>query len=181
MTKASFLRPGLAAIFFFAGLQSAAAASSETLGTDVAIALPAIAGGITLYKDDWKGAAQLTVDTIATVGIAYGLKHVIREQRPDKSDFQSMPSDTAALAFAPANFLWDRYGWQYGVPAYAAATFVAWSRVDAKQHHWYDVTASAALSFGVSKIFTTNYHPRGLSYGVAPTDGGAYASLDYRF
>ncbi|HMH65836.1 MAG TPA: phosphatase PAP2 family protein [Rhizomicrobium sp.] len=176
------MRPLLAAIaLLLASMQSAAAASSETLGTDVAIALPVIAGGITLYKDDWKGAAQLTVDTVATVGIAYGLKHVIREQRLDKSDFQSMPSDTSALAFAPANFLWDRYGWQYGVPAYAAATFVAWSRVDAQKHHWYDVTASAALAFGVSKIFTTRYQARGLSYGVAPTDGGAYASLDYRF
>jgi membrane-associated phospholipid phosphatase len=176
------MRSFLAAfVFLMAGAQGAAAASSESLGTDVAIALPVIAGGITLYKDDWKGAAQLTVDTVATVGIAYGLKHVIREQRPDKSDFQSMPSDTAALAFAPANFLWDRYGWQYGLPAYAAATFVAWSRVDAQKHHWYDVTASAALAFGVSKIFTTRYQPRGLTYGVAPTDGGLYASLDYRF
>jgi membrane-associated phospholipid phosphatase len=145
-----------AVIFFLlAGAHRACAVSSESLGTDVAVALPVIAGGITLYKDDWRGAAQLTVDTIATVGVAYGLKHVIREQRPDKSDFQSMPSDTSALAFAPANFLWDRYGWQYGLPAYAAATFVAWSRVDAQQHHWYDVTASAALAFGVSKIFTT--------------------------
>jgi len=170
-----------AILLFLAGAQTATAASSESLGTDVAIALPAIAGGITLYKDDWKGAAQLTVDTAVTVGIAYGLKHVIHEQRPDKSDFQSMPSDTAALAFAPANFLWDRYGWEYGVPAYAAATFVAWSRVDAQKHHWYDVTASATLAFGVSKIFTTRYQPRGLSYGVTPTDGGAYASLDYRF
>jgi membrane-associated phospholipid phosphatase len=176
------MRSFLAAIvFLMASAEAATAASSESLGTDVAIALPAIAGGITLYKDDWKGAAQLTVDTVATVGIAYGLKHVIREQRPDKSDFQSMPSDTSALAFAPANFLWDRYGWQYGLPAYAAATFVAWSRVDAQQHHWYDVTASAALAFGVSKIFTTRYQPRGLTYGVAPTDGGLYASLDYRF
>jgi membrane-associated phospholipid phosphatase len=176
------MRHLLAAIaLLLASLQGAAAASTETLGTDVAIALPVIAGGITLYKDDWKGAAQLTVDTAVTVGIAYGLKHVIREQRPDKSDFQSMPSDTAALAFAPASFLWDRYGWQYGVPAYAAAGFVAFSRVDAQKHHWYDVTASAALAFGVSKIFTTTYHPRGLTYGVAPTDGGMYASLDYRF
>jgi membrane-associated phospholipid phosphatase len=170
-----------AAVFILTGSQAANAASSESLGTDVAIALPVIAGGITLYDNDWKGTAQLTVDTVATVGIAYGLKHVIHEQRPDKSDFQSMPSDTAALAFAPANFLWDRYGWQYGLPAYAAATFVAWSRVDAQKHHWYDVTASAALAFGVSKIFTTRYQPRGLTYGVTPTDGGAYASLDYRF
>jgi membrane-associated phospholipid phosphatase len=176
------MRHLLAAIgFLLAGAQGAAAASSESLGTDVAIALPLIAGGITLAKDDWKGSAQLTVDTIATVGVAYGLKHIIREQRPDGSDFQSMPSDTAALAFAPAQFLWDRYGWQYGVPAYAAATFVAWSRVDAQKHHWYDVTASAALAFGASKIFTTRYQPRGLSYGVTPTDGGMYAALDYRF
>jgi membrane-associated phospholipid phosphatase len=176
------MRHLLAAIgFLLAGAQGAAAASSESLGTDVAVTLPLIAGGITLAKDDWKGTAQLTVDTIATVGVAYGLKHIIREQRPDGSDFHSMPSDTAALAFAPAQFLWDRYGWQYGVPAYAAATFVAWSRVDAQKHHWYDVTASAALAFGASKIFTTRYQPRGLSYGVTPTDGGMYAALEYRF
>jgi membrane-associated phospholipid phosphatase len=170
-----------AIVLLAAGSEAACAASSESLGTDVAIALPLIAGGITLAKDDWKGSAQLTVDTVATVGMAYGLKHLIHEQRPDKSDFQSMPSDTAALAFAPAQFLWDRYGWQYGVPAYAAATFVAWSRVDAQKHHWYDVTASAALAFGVSKIFTTTYHPAGLRYGVTPTDGGAYAALSYDF
>ncbi|HWM61670.1 MAG TPA: hypothetical protein VNN98_05930, partial [Rhizomicrobium sp.] len=67
------MRSFLAAILFLlAGAQGAAAASSESLGTDVAIALPVIAGGLTLYKDDWKGAAQLTVDTVATVGIAYG-------------------------------------------------------------------------------------------------------------
>jgi len=148
-----------ASVLLLAGAPCAFAGTSESLGTDVAIALPVIAGGITLYKDDWKGAAQVTVDTIATVGVAYGLKHVIREQRPDKSDFQSMPSDTSALAFAPAQFLWDRYGWQYGVPAYAAATFVAWSRVDAQKHHWYDVAASAGIAFGVSKIFTTRYQP----------------------
>ena len=170
-----------AILLLAAGSEAACAASSESLGTDVAIALPLIAGGITLAKEDWKGGAQLTVDTVATVGIAYGLKHVIREQRPDKSDFQSMPSDTSALAFAPAQFLWDRYGWQYGVPAYAAATFVAWSRVDAQKHHWYDVTASAALAFGVSKIFTTTYHPAGMRYGVTPTEGGAYAALSYNF
>jgi membrane-associated phospholipid phosphatase len=176
------MRPFLAAlVLLLASLETAQAASTETLGTDVAIALPIIAGGFTLYNNDWKGAAQLTVDTGVTVGIAYGLKHVIHEQRPDKSDFQSMPSDTSALAFAPANFLWDRYGWQVGLPAYGAATFVAWSRVDAQKHHWYDVTASAALAFGVSKIFTTRYQPSGLRYGITPTDGGMYASLDYRF
>ena len=171
----------LAAMVLLCAAVQPAAAGTASVGTDVAIALPLIAGGVTLAKDDWKGGFQLGVDTVATVGLAYGLKHFIHEERPDKSDNKSMPSDTAALAFAPAQFLWDRYGWQYGVPAYAAATFVAWSRVDAQKHHWYDVTASAALAFGVSKIFTTRYRPQGLQYGVTPTNGGLYASLDYRF
>src|SRR5262249_22685930 len=114
------MRGFLVVIFLLStGADTALAAGSESVGTDVAIALPLIAGVSTLAKDDWKGSAKLRVTPMARVALAYGLKHVIREQRPDKSDFQSMPSDTSALAFAPAQFLWDRYGWEYGVPAYA--------------------------------------------------------------
>ena len=54
----------------------------ESAGTGVAIALPLIAGGISLYKDDRTGLAELTVDTLATVGTAYALKNIVREQRP---------------------------------------------------------------------------------------------------
>jgi membrane-associated phospholipid phosphatase len=175
------MRQAVAIVVFLALCASGALAkTSENLGTDTAIALPLIAGGITLYKNDWTGAAELTVDTLLTVGTAYGLKHIIREKRPDGSDFQSMPSDTAALAFAPAQFLWDRYGWEYGLPAYAAAGFVGWSRVDARKHHWYDVAASAALSFGFSKLITTEYHRR-WSYDAGLTEGGAYGRLRYDF
>jgi membrane-associated phospholipid phosphatase len=170
-----------AVVLILASGAAPAQAGTQSLGQDVAVALPIIAGGITFAKEDWIGGAELTVDTAATVGIAYGLKHVIQEQRPDKSDFHSMPSDTAALAFAPAQYLWGRYGWEYGVPAYAAATFVAWSRVDAKKHHWYDVAASAGLAFGASKLFTTRYHDQQLSYGVSMLDNGAFGSLSYRY
>ena len=55
------MRTSLLAAVMVASATSALAASSESLGTDVAIALPVIAGGITLYKNDWMGAAQLTV------------------------------------------------------------------------------------------------------------------------
>ena len=93
---------------------------------------------------------------------------------------QSFPSDTAALAFAPAQFLWDRYGWEYGIPAYAAAGFVAYSRVDARKHHWYDVTASAVLAFGVSQVFTTRFRPHTNIYAEAAPGGGAI-HLTYNF
>ena len=162
------------------GAQGASAASTESIGTGVAIALPVIAGGISLAKTDWTGMAELGVDTVATVGIAYGLGKVTHVKRPDGSDYKSFPSDTSALAFAPAQYLWDRYGWEYGVPAYAAAGFVAYSRVDARKHHWYDVTASAVMAFGFSKLFTTRYH-KSLDYGVGLTDGGAYATVRYDF
>ena len=45
----------------------------ETTGTGVAIALPLVAAGVSLYQDDRMGLAQLTVDTLATVGTAYAL------------------------------------------------------------------------------------------------------------
>src|ERR1700742_3673776 len=123
------MRMTLAAVLLLAATGPAFASGIESAGTGVAIALPVIAGGISLYNDDRTGLAQLTVDTVATVGTAYALKNIVREQRPDKSDFQSFPSDTSALAFAPAQYLWDRYGWEYGVPAYAAAIYTGYSRV----------------------------------------------------
>ena len=153
----------------------------ENAGTDVAIALPLLAGGITAVRSDWTGLAELTVDTVGTVGSAYILKSVIKERRPDKSDFKSFPSDTAALAFAPAQFLWDRYGWEYGVPAYLAAGFVGYSRVDAKKHYWWDVATSAGIAFTFSKIFTTEYRESNFDYHVSATTQSVYASLNYRF
>lgn len=154
----------------------------ESAGTDVAIALPLIAGGISAAKGDWNGTGELFLDTAATVGTAFAFKYAFHEERPDHSDNKSFPSDTAALAFAPAQYLWDRYGWQYGVPAYLAAGFVGYSRVEAKQHHWWDVAASAGIAFGYSKFITTRYQPpRDFETGFYATPHSAYVSLDYHF
>jgi membrane-associated phospholipid phosphatase len=162
---------------------SASANGIESAGTAVAIAMPLIAGGIAWGHDqDWTGVAQMGVVTLASVGTAYGLNHITHEWRPDHSDDHSLPSDTAALAFAPAAFLWDRYGWKYGVPAYAAAAFVGYSRVDSKKHHWYDVVASAGIAWGYSQIFTTEYHRRyGVYSDLSATPDGAYVRVTYNF
>jgi membrane-associated phospholipid phosphatase len=140
-------------------------------GDVLRFALPAAAAGISLWKDDYQGLGQFALAYAGTVGIAYGLKHVIHERRPDGSDWQSMPSDSAASADAGAAYLWHRYGWQYGMPAEALALFVGYSRTQAKQHHWYDVAASAALSFGVNMLVVSRYHPRydyDVSMGATP-------------
>lgn len=154
----------------------------ERAGQAIAIAMPFVAGGISIARNDWNGLGQMGIVTIASVGTAYGLKYVVHEERPDHSDNKSFPSDTSALAFAPANYLWDRYGWQWGVPAYLLAGFVGYSRVEAKQHHWWDVAASAGIAFGYNKLFTTRYMRRNNIYGTAyATSHSAYVGMTYNF
>ena len=154
----------------------------ETAGTAVAIAMPLIAGGITLYKHDRKGLWQLAEETVLTVGTAYALKQIVRERRPDGSDWQSFPSDTTALSASGSAFLWRRYGWQYGLPAMAATQFVSFSRVQADKHHWYDTLASSAIAGGYALLVTTPLEKR---YRIhteleASPDGGV-VHMSYNF
>jgi len=154
----------------------------ETMGTAVAIALPITAAGISFFKHDTMGLAQLTVETALTVGTAYALKEIVREERPDGSDFHSFPSGQTALAASGSSYLWGRYGWQYGLPAFFATQFVSYSRVQARQHHWYDTLASSAIAAGYGYVLTTPFkkHPN-LKTSLAATPGGAYFSLSYDF
>jgi membrane-associated phospholipid phosphatase len=163
-------------------LAEPAHADNEALGTGVAIALPVAAAGIAAYKRDWNGVVDLGLTTIATVGTAYALKQVVRERRPDGSDFKSFPSDTTALAASGSSFLWARYGWQYGVPALAATAFVGWTRVDADKHHWYDVAASEAISIAYAAIFTPRYKGRYVIYSqLSASPDSAYLRLAMDF
>lgn len=132
----------------------------ETAGTAVAIGLPLTAGLITIFKHDRKGAVQLLLETGLTVGTAYALKNIVRERRPDGSDYQSFPSDTTALAASGSSFLWRRYGWEYGAPASALTEFVAYSRIQAHQHRWYDTLASSAIAAGYGFLVTTPFQRR---------------------
>jgi membrane-associated phospholipid phosphatase len=153
----------------------------ETLGTGIAIALPLTAGGIALYKNDRIGVAQLLVESALTVGTAFALKNIVREQRPDGSDFQSFPSDTTALAASGSSFLWRRYGWEYGLPATALTEFVSYSRVQARQHRWYDTLASSGIAMGYSYLLGTRYKRHNVDTSLSVTPSGGVARLSYQW
>ena len=90
----------IAATMFAVGTGNANA-TDPNAGKAVAIAIPLVAGGVALAHDwDWKGVEQLTIDTGLTVGTALILKQLVRERRPDGSDWHSFPSDTAARTAA---------------------------------------------------------------------------------
>ena len=154
----------------------------ETQGTGVAIALPLTAGAITLWKHDRVGSAQLVAETILTVGTAYALKNIVREERPNGADDHSFPSGTTALSASGSSFLWGRYGWEYGLPAFAATQFVSYSRVQARDHHWYDTLASSGIAAAYGYVLTTPFKKKfNVDTSLSASPGGAYVHFAYDF
>jgi membrane-associated phospholipid phosphatase len=129
----------------------------ETAGNVVKFAVPAAGLGLNLLKNDADGALQLAVSWAGAYGTSLLLKQVVREQRPDHSGWDSFPSDSTATAFAAASSIQVRYGWDYGLPAYALAAFVGYSRVEADKHHWGDVAAGAAIGWTIGQLVTSPY------------------------
>ena len=133
-----------------------AADGIQTSGDILAIALPATAAGMTALLRDWKGTLQLGESEALTFGATYGLKYGVNERRPNGGT-QSFPSGHTSVSFSAAEFLRERYGWEYGIPAYAVASFVAYSRVESHEHYAHDVIAGAGIGILSSYLFTDTY------------------------
>ena len=142
----------------------AAADHVQTAGNVLQFVLPATAASLTLGHRDGQGALQLGESLAVTLGVTYALKYSIDAKRPNGGG-QSFPSGHASISFSAAEFMRKRYGWEYGVPAYAAASFVAYSRVESGQHHPQDVVAGAGIGILSSYIFTKPY--KGWTVNVA--------------
>jgi membrane-associated phospholipid phosphatase len=154
------------------GFNVQAADSIETAGNILVIALPVAAAGLALSFRDGQGALELGKSAALMLGLTYGLKFTIDEKRPN-GDNQSFPSGHASTSFASAEFLRKRYGWEYGIPAYVAATFIAFSRAESKQHYTHDVIAGAAIGIGSSYLFTKPYR----GWHIQPDVGDEYYGI----
>ncbi len=111
---------------------------------------------MTLYKNDREGSIQFAKSFATTLGVTYALKYTINAERPNGGNY-SFPSGHTSAAFSGASFLQKRYGWEYGVPAYLAASFVGWSRIEADKHYFGDVLAGAAIGVASTYLFTDLY------------------------
>lgn len=72
-----------------------------------------------------------------------------------------------AEPLSAAEFIRKRYGWEYGVPAYALAGYVGYTRVESREHYAHDVVAGAAIGFLGTFFFTRTYH----GFQAAPLTG----------
>ena len=154
---------------FAAGTSVHAGDSIKTAGDALSVLLPATGAGLTLGFRDGKGAVQLGESAALTLGVTYGLKYAVDEKRPNDGRF-SFPSAHTSISFFSAEFMRKRYGWEYGVPAYVAATFVAYSRVESREHHTHDVIAGAAIGIVSSYVFTTSF----MGLQIQPDIDGRY-------
>ena len=136
----------------------------RTSGDILVSVLPASYLITTLSLQDWEGLKQGAFTGALTMGIGSGLKYLIDKERPDKSNNKSFPSLHTGFSFAGATFIQRRYGWEWGIPAYAVATYVGWSRVYGKKHDWVDVTAGAVLGIGCAYLFTRPYNKKNDNY-----------------
>jgi len=129
----------------------------ELAGNILEVVLPVGAGATTVALGDWQGSLQLAESEGVTLAATYALKYSLDTPRPNGGHL-SFPSEHASVSFSAAEFVRKRYGWEFGVPCYAAASFVAYSRVEAGQHYSYDVIGGAAIGILSSYIFTRPYH-----------------------
>jgi hypothetical protein len=162
---------------------SAASGDLRKVGNILTVALPVTAIGVSLlHHRDWRGLGEFAVSAGLTVGSAYMIRQMVREQRPDHSDFHTLTPPDLALADASADYLWSRYGWRYGVPAYLASALVSYSLSDAKKNHWYDTLASGALAFGFNYAIVDRYHERRVHVTAETTPhGGAMLRFAINF
>ena len=129
------------------------------------------------FKSDCVAAVggEIVQAQIVASALTYGIKFSVGRSRPDGGGF-SFPSGHTTSAFASATVLQRHFGWKVGLPAYAAATYVAASRVQGKRHYLSDVAFGAALGIVAGRTVTM---PGGhkMSFGPIGTDFGPAAGF----
>ena len=124
--------------------------SVETSGDVLSIVLPAAAAALTYKHRDPEGRRQFAKAFAANLVGTFALKAAVDKERPDGSGNDAFPSGHTSVAFQAATFIHRRYGLRPAWPAYVAATYVGWTRVDADKHDTADVVAGAALGIAAS-------------------------------
>lgn len=155
-----------------------AADGVETAGNILQFVVPALSFGTIAWKHDKPGAVQLLKSYALSMGTTYLLKVTVPEERPDGGQ-HSFPSGHTCDVFTAAEFMRVRYGFKWGLPFYLTGVFVGYSRVESKQHYWWDVVAGAGIGIVSSHLFTHPYH--GWNAAIAVGHGGLAAGFERNF
>lgn len=130
--------------------------------------------GLPLLGDGSAGRTESlrTADALMTGAlISEGLKRVVHEWRPGRSDRKSFPSGHATGAFAIA-IMESQYHPRQAPYWFLGAALIANSRLTLHKHHFGDVLVGAAIGYGTARLEVSL--PRGLVLRpLIPKDGSA--------
>lgn len=118
------------------------------------LALPATAYLLTLNKKDRRGAWALTKSLGLAAAGTLALNSLVDKDAPNGSSRHAFPSGHTSIAFASAAFIQRRYGWRTGLPAYLAASYVGWLRIETDDHDPSDVAGGIAVGILSSYLLT---------------------------
>ena len=138
---------------------------------------------ILIHKDK-EGFWQFSKSMGANLAATWVLKYAINKPRPEgRTDGHAFPSGHTSFAFQGASFLQRRYGWKYGIPAYAVASYVAYSRLEGlnDRHDGWDVLAGALLGIASTYLYTTPYIQEHFDVSFTSVKGNYSVGILYKF
>jgi hypothetical protein len=119
--------------------------------------------------------ALMTSQAITFIG-----KTSVGRRRPNSLNARSFPSGHSSAAFTVASVLDKRYGSRIGIPAYALASWIAFSRVRGSKHYPSDVIAGATLGILTGRGFVRNTSEKTF-YRWLPVIGQGYRGFGIQF
>ena len=133
-------------IIFALLLSNTLQADIQETGDILQILLPLGALAGTYVADDPEGRLMLVKGFSLNVATVHSTKLLVDKWRPKAQNADSFPSGHTAAAFGGASFIQTRYGYKYGIPAFALASYVGYSRIHSEWHYSDDVLAGASLA-----------------------------------
>jgi len=143
-----------------------------------------LAGAIAVYAagriNDSSRVARIGAELFRAQVVSEATSQVLKlatgRTRPDGTSM-SFPSGHSASMFATATVLQSELGWKVGVPAYAAAAWVAASRVEGRRHYLSDVVAGATVGIIAGRSVTVGVGNARFSLGPMAVPGGMGVSF----
>lgn len=126
--------------------------------------------------------AHLIRAQIVAQATTQAVKHSVKRMRPDGSTRNSFPSGHTSVSFASATVLHREFGWKVGIPAYAVASYIGFSRIEHKRHYLSDVLFGAAIGMVSGRAIGINVGQKrfNMTPVAAPGGGGVAFVWDGR-
>jgi membrane-associated phospholipid phosphatase len=104
--------------------------------------------------------------------LTWTLKLAVDRTRPSGGS-HAFPSGHASATFASAAVLHVHFGWKTGLPAYAVASFVGWTRIRDREHWLSDVVFGAGVGLAAGYAVTRGHRARDWQVVPVPLRRGA--------